>query len=59
MQLPVLLDRSRTDSLTNQLVEQLRARVGQGITFFTVMFGDFGPPQTIDLFAREVMSSFA
>ena len=42
-----------------QIVEQLRARIAQGITFFTIMFGDFGPPQTIDLFAREVMPAFA
>ena len=42
-----------------QIVEQLHQRVRMGITFFTVMFGDFGPPQTIDLFAREVMPAFA
>ncbi len=42
-----------------QIVEQLHERVRMGITFFTVMFGDFGPPQTIDLFAREVMPAFA
>jgi alkanesulfonate monooxygenase SsuD/methylene tetrahydromethanopterin reductase-like flavin-dependent oxidoreductase (luciferase family) len=42
-----------------QIVEQLHDRVRKGITFFTVMFGDFGPPQTIDLFAREVMPAFA
>jgi alkanesulfonate monooxygenase SsuD/methylene tetrahydromethanopterin reductase-like flavin-dependent oxidoreductase (luciferase family) len=41
-----------------QLVEHLRARVRQGITFFTVMFSDFGPPQTIETFAREVMPAF-
>src|SRR6202158_2498317 len=42
-----------------QIVEQLHDRVRKGITFFTVMFGDFGPPQTIDLFAREVIPAFA
>jgi F420-dependent oxidoreductase-like protein len=42
-----------------QVVEQLHDRVCKGITFFTVMFGDFGPPQTIDLFAREVVPAFA
>jgi F420-dependent oxidoreductase-like protein len=41
-----------------QLVEHLRARIRQGITFFTVMFSDFGPPQTIETFAREVMPAF-
>jgi len=41
-----------------QLVEHLSARIRQGITFFTVMFSDFGPPQTIETFAREVMPAF-
>jgi len=43
----------------SQVVEQLRERVKMGITFFTILFGDFGPPATIDLFAREVMPAFA
>ena len=42
----------------DQLIEHLRARVRQGITFFTVMFSDFGPPHTIETFAREVMPAF-
>ncbi len=42
-----------------QIVAQLQDRVRMGITFFTVMFGDFGPPATLDLFAREVMPAFA
>ncbi|MGH7916825.1 MAG: hypothetical protein ACREQE_05100, partial [Candidatus Binataceae bacterium] len=43
----------------HQVIEQLRARVAKGITFFTVIFGDFGPPRTLELFAREVMPAFA
>jgi F420-dependent oxidoreductase-like protein len=42
-----------------QIIEQLRARVRKGITFFTIIFGDFGPPHTLELFAREVMPAFA
>jgi F420-dependent oxidoreductase-like protein len=42
-----------------QVVAQLQDRVRKGITFFTVMFGDFGPPATLELFAREVMPAFA
>ena len=42
-----------------QIVEQLRERVKMGITFFTILFGDFGPPATIELFAREVIPAFA
>ncbi len=41
-----------------QVVAQLQDRVRKGITFFTVMFGDFGPPATLELFAREVMPAF-
>ncbi len=42
-----------------QVVAQLQERVRKGVTFFTVMFGDFGPPATLELFAREVMPAFA
>jgi F420-dependent oxidoreductase-like protein len=42
-----------------QIVEHLRERVQRGITFFTVIFGDLNSPQSIDLFAREVMPAFA
>ena len=43
----------------SQLIPQLRDRIGKGITFFTVIFGDMNSNQSIDLFAREVMSAFA
>jgi F420-dependent oxidoreductase-like protein len=42
-----------------QIVDQLRDRVKMGITFFTVLFGDFGPPATLELFGREVIPAFA
>ena len=42
-----------------QIVDQLRDRVRKGITFFTVIFGDLNSPQSIDLFAREVIPAFA
>jgi alkanesulfonate monooxygenase SsuD/methylene tetrahydromethanopterin reductase-like flavin-dependent oxidoreductase (luciferase family) len=42
-----------------QIVEQLRERVRKGISFFTVIFGDLNSPQSIELFAREVMPAFA
>ncbi len=41
-----------------QLVEQLRKRVAMGITFFTIFFSDFAPPDTLQLFANEVASAF-
>jgi len=35
-----------------QLIEELRKRVAMGITTFTIFFSDFGPPPTLELFAR-------
>ncbi len=43
----------------DEVVKQLRERVAWGITMFTMMFADMGPPQTVELFAREVMPAFA
>jgi len=42
-----------------QLIEALNERVRKGITMFTIFFSDFAPPETIELFAREVMPAFA
>jgi F420-dependent oxidoreductase-like protein len=43
----------------DEVTEQLRERVSRGVTMFTMMFADMAPPQTIELFAREVMPAFA
>lgn len=43
----------------DEVIEQLRERVSWGITMFTMMFADMAPPQTVELFAREVMPAFA
>lgn len=42
-----------------QVVAQIRERVGWGITMFTMMFSDMAQPATLELFAREVMPAFA
>jgi F420-dependent oxidoreductase-like protein len=42
-----------------QIVAALRDRLSKGITFFTIIFGDLNSPQSIDLFACEVMPAFA
>jgi len=42
-----------------QIIDALNQRVGKGITMFTIFFSDFAPPETIELFAREVMPAFA
>jgi len=41
-----------------QVVEQLRRRVEQGVTFFTVLFGDLHDPATLELFAEKVLPAF-
>ena len=43
----------------DEVIKQLRERVAWGITMFTIMFADMAPPQTVELFAREVMPAFA
>lgn len=42
-----------------QIVSALHDRLSKGIAFFTIIFGDLNSPQSIDLFAREVMPAFA
>ena len=42
-----------------QITEALNQRVGKGIKMFTIFFSDFAPPETIEVFAREVMPAFA
>jgi F420-dependent oxidoreductase-like protein len=43
----------------DEVVTQLREHVSWGVTMFTMMFADMAPPQTVELFAREVMPAFA
>jgi F420-dependent oxidoreductase-like protein len=43
----------------DEVVTQLREHVSGGVTMFTMMFADMAPPQTVELFAREVMPAFA
>ena len=42
-----------------EIIDALRHRVEKGITMFTILFSDFAAPDTIELFAREVMPAFA
>ena len=43
----------------DEVVKQLREHVSWGVTMFTMMFADMAKPQTVELFAREVMPAFA
>lgn len=42
-----------------QIIDALNQRIAKGIRMFTIFFSDFAPPETIELFAHEVMPAFA
>jgi F420-dependent oxidoreductase-like protein len=37
------------------VVEGLRAKIANGVRLFTIMFGDFAPPETLRLFGERVL----
>ena len=42
----------------DQLVDAIHARNRQGVTFFTMLFGDLNQPETLELFAEKVAPAF-
>jgi len=42
-----------------QIVDQIRQRVEQGVTYFTFLLGDFHTPESLTLLAEEVLPQFA
>ncbi len=42
-----------------QLIDSIRARSEQGVTLFTMLFGDLNQPETLELFAEKVAPRFA
>ncbi|HYD48040.1 MAG TPA: TIGR03560 family F420-dependent LLM class oxidoreductase [Terriglobales bacterium] len=42
-----------------QLIDAIEARRQQGVTFFTMMFGDLNQAETLELFAEKVAPAFA
>jgi F420-dependent oxidoreductase-like protein len=53
------IDNTALKGTPQQLIEQIKARSRQGVTFFTTLFGDLNQPETLELFAKEVMPAFA
>ena len=43
----------------DQLIKAIQARSRQGVTFFTMLFGDLNQPETLELFAEKVAPAFA
>jgi F420-dependent oxidoreductase-like protein len=41
-----------------QVVEQIRARIAQGVTYFTFLTPDFQDPESLTLLAEEVLPAF-
>lgn len=53
------VDRTALKGTPEQLVDAIRARNKQGVTFFTILFSDFNQPDTLALFAEKVAPAFA
>ncbi|HVN87123.1 MAG TPA: TIGR03560 family F420-dependent LLM class oxidoreductase [Candidatus Binatia bacterium] len=48
------LEKTAFRGTPNQVVDQLHRRREQGVTFFTMLFGDFHQPSTLELFCEKV-----
>jgi len=53
------IDKTGLVGTPEQLIDAIHARHRQGVSFFTILFGDFNQPETLELFADKVMSAFA
>ncbi len=53
------IDKTALRGTPDQLIEAIRARSRQGVSFFTVLFGDLNQPETLELFAEKVAPAFA
>ena len=53
------IDRTALKGTPNQLIDAIRARHAQGVSFFTMLFGDLNQPETLELFAEKVAPAFA
>jgi F420-dependent oxidoreductase-like protein len=52
------IDKTALQGTPEQLIEVIRARRQQGVTFFTMLFSDFNAPETLELFAKKVAPAF-
>jgi len=53
------IDKTALRGTPEQLIDAIRARSRQGVTFFTTLFGDLNQPDTLELFAEKVAPAFA
>ncbi len=52
------IDQTALKGTPEQLVEAIRARHAQGVSFFIALFGDLNRIESLELFAREVLPAF-
>jgi len=52
------IDKTALRGTPDQLIKAIEARQRQGVTFFTMMFGDLNQPETLELFAEKVAPAF-
>ncbi len=53
------IDKTALRGTPDQLIDAIQARSRQGVTFFTMLFGDLNQPETLELFAEQVAPAFA
>ena len=53
------LDAVAVRGTPDAVADGLRAKVAKGVRLFTIMFGDFAPPETLRLFGERVMPALA
>ncbi len=53
------IDRTALRGTPDQLADAIHARSRQGVTFFTMLFGDLNQPETLELFMEKVAPAFA
>jgi F420-dependent oxidoreductase-like protein len=52
------IDKTALKGTPEQLADAIEARRRQGVTFFTMLFGDLNQAETLELFAKEVAPRF-
>ena len=52
------IDATALIGMPDQLIDVISARIRQGVTFFTMLFGDLNAPETLELFAEKVAPAF-
>ena len=52
------IDKTALQGTPDQLIDAIRRRARDGVTFFTMLFGDLHQPETLELFAEKVAPAF-